>query len=162
MPAITFPKPMDHLRRGEAARAKVGRAARTLVGSFKSLARRRSVAKYYATRHAFGHYLLIAFAEEWNERLAKAGWITAAIYLRDVVKAPAEHIAKYASAFGTKAAKAHRELFGSGPCQDGLTVIGTNRPRLTVISTFGPHARAALEKAVTTHKATAALPLIGA
>lgn len=151
-------KPMlGHLRRGEAHLAKTGRAARRLVGTFKSVGRRRCVAKYYVARHALLSFLLTEHAARHNEQLAEAGTFTAAIYLRDVVHAPADYIAQYAGAFGRAAAAAYRNLFGAEPGTDGLAVIGKRRPRLTSIATYGPHARLALEQATTTHKRTAAL-----
>lgn len=156
MIVLALPKPQDHLRPGVARPTKLGRAARLLVGTFKSVARRRSVLKYYLTRRAVLAFLLGERARKHNEALAETGHLTAAIYLRDVVKAPAEHIAKYASAFGRAAAKAYRQIFGAEPAQYGLTVIGSH-PRLTGIAVYGPNAHMALAMATQTHKATAAL-----
>lgn len=160
MLALSLPKPLDHLRRGESRPGKIGRAGRFLVGSFKSVGRRRSVLKNFLTRRALLHFLLAEQATRHNEALAEAGTLTAAIYLREVVKAPADYIKKYASAFGRKAADAYRELFGAEPAMHGLTVIG-NHPRLAAIATYGPHAHMALAAATRTHKKTADL-IIGA
>ena len=99
---------------------------------------------------------LVKAAQAHNEALAAAGQYTVALYLTRVLGLGKRHARKYASAVGRAATKAHRELFGSAPAQSGLTVIG-RRPRFTQIATYGPDAYAALERAVRTHKATAAL-----
>lgn len=91
-----------------------------------------------------------------NESLARGGHYTAALYLTRVLGVGKRFARKYAGAFGRAAAKAHRELFGAQPAQNGLTVIG-NHPRFTQIATYGPDAYAALEKATRAHKSTAAL-----
>lgn len=95
-------------------------------------------------------------AQAHNESLARDGHYTAALYLTRVLGVGKRFARKYAGAFGRAAAKAHRNLFGAEPAQNGLTVIG-NRPRFTQIATYGPEACAALEMAATTHKKTAAL-----
>jgi hypothetical protein len=112
------------------------RANRDRVGSFKSVTRR------YAVRRAW----LQRRAEKHNAALAETGTYTAAQYLRHAIGASAEFVAANAIKFGKAAAKAHRELFGAQPAQDGLTVIG-NHPRFTQIATYDPGAYAALEKA---------------
>lgn len=153
--ARAVPMMLGHLRRGEGVVAKVGRAARALVGTFKSLARRRSVARAYVARHVLLRFLAVEQAERHNQELAEGGTYTAAIYMRDVLQLPAGHIARYAGAFGVKAAQAYREIFGAEPAAFGLTVIGRRRPRLAACATYGEHARLALDRAAHTHRATA-------
>lgn len=122
------------------------RANRALVGTHNS------VTRIYAVRRAW----LQRRAEQHNQALVEAGIYTAAQYLRRVLHATPEFVAANAIKFGKSAAKAHRELFGANPAQDGLIVIG-NHPRFTQIATYGPGAYAALEQAVRTNKNTAAL-----
>lgn len=128
------------------ATATSRRANRILIGAHNSVTRLYAVRRAYLTRRADRH----------NAALAETGTYTAAQYLRHVLHAPEEFVARFASAFGRAAAKVHRALFAAEPAQDGLTVIG-NHPRFTSIATYGPDAYAALEQAATDHKATAAL-----
>lgn len=158
MLVLTLPAPTDHPRPGAVRPVKAGRAARERVGTFNSVARRGRGphSTFWATREVLVRYLLVARADRHNDELAGRGYLTAAHYLREVVRAPEEFIAKYASAFGRKAAEAYRKVFGMEPTWYGLTVIG-NRPRFSPIAAYSRWARVALDIATGTHKKTAAL-----
>lgn len=97
---------------------------------------------FYAVKKAW----LQRMAARHNSTLAKCGRYTVAEFLRRVIGASEAFIAANAVKIGKAAAKAHRELFGMGPAQEGLTVIG-NHPRFTAIATYGPSAYSALETA---------------
>lgn len=125
---------MSHYSRGEHKPIKTGRAARTRVGTFNSVARRQAVLTAQAAR-------------------VNAGKTTTADYLRQL-GADDAFVTSYSSPYGRTVAKVYRAETGAEPAKNGLAVRGH---RLVPVFAYGADDAAILEKAAREYKRTAEL-----
>lgn len=103
--ALTAPRMLGYLRKGEHKPVRIGRAARVRVSTFSSPARRADVLRRLVER-------------------VNAGRVTTAAYLADVLGADEAFIHSFASPYGRAVAKVYREKFGADPVRSGLAVRG--------------------------------------